>query len=1115
MVSKLPHEFRKFNRNKNHIRRIFKETKHVLESISLENFFPGENIVEDLLPATTLDKVNNLLNNNPAIVIFGQNNKAKATLVNHILSTELLPTYAGTWRWMKITHGPTNYANLTLGLEYEVVDYLTENDKTWVTLTAEQLTENDNVDPCCPHVLEIKLNQPMLKDGVQIFVLPDCKPNTIRVLTKNNFKLLPVFLYALGEEVLSSEAMDELRMLRETYPNNPVLFVSALTNLSLESLDSADLTKSEQRRLLVHSKGWSDDSNSIITTEEDSLLRSCSTQYSSVKSPTRSRLNSVKEQDDEGLDLEQINSLGLTWMDQLTSLGFMGEPNDVDHSAWLDQERSMSSDLLDSCTKPGKIADNNNSEPVVEIHRMIVQSYLFLDKIVYFIRGCLQNYLVNVSNELNDVHTTSLRKFMLSAFDMAREIQITPVRISYAQKKEYELYYSLMSVVNAKQQEITELMHTTIQEMLDEVQSTPKSESKPGSSQNNDQDKVNASDVYKDDHKAEAADEDEINPVDGNHDKKKKIKDDDDDEDDDDDDEDREWTATVRAATAEVQRRVLSRLGDRVARQMIESVNCLRETFVGTLQRCLQSLEKSYDHETSLTASEALAQILSAAYTVNLQNSSPTLVHSFLERVRQLLKSVPLPWAPTPVLNKAWRQRVTVDVLNSLSPPRLARAIALQFRDKVKASHDTFQQALRSLENHYSGKLERTEEQRVAIRKYHAPRIAKLALESTSMSDMVRYGIPHQGKEIGRGQYGIVFACDGWGGAPGPCAIKSVVPPDEKHWNDLAMEFYFTRSIPDHKRILKLRGSVIDHTYGSGNYGCGAAVLLITDRMSRDLYCGIRSGLTWLERVQISIDVLEGIRYLHSQGLVHRDIKLKNVLLDTENRAKLTDLGFCITEAMMSGSIVGTPVHMAPELLTGHYDASVDIYAFGILFWYVCAGHVRLPYAFEQFHNKEQLWTSVRKGIRPERLIVFDDECWNLMEQCWAGDPAKRPHLGAILPVLESIYVKAEMNAPPQTQAMLTGNSPDSTTKHRSKSSVNNNNRFKSIADEVNNRNNNIKIRQAMELLQEPNNLRGEAPSPAFLSKRRSKKPMTRTPKHPGFFHASACSNLYIQMQEF
>ena len=64
----------------------------------------------------------------------------------------------------------------------------------------------------------------------------------------------------------------------------------------------------------------------------------------------------------------------------------------------------------------------------------------------------------------------------------------------------------------------------------------------------------------------------------------------------------------------------------------------------------------------------------------------------------------------------------------------------------------------------------------------------------------------------------------------------------------------------------------------------------------------------------------------------------------------------------MSGSIVGTPIHMAPELFSKRYDSSVDVYAFGILFWYVCAGHTQLPYAFEQCQDKEMLWTSVKRG---------------------------------------------------------------------------------------------------------------------------------------------------------
>lgn len=64
----------------------------------------------------------------------------------------------------------------------------------------------------------------------------------------------------------------------------------------------------------------------------------------------------------------------------------------------------------------------------------------------------------------------------------------------------------------------------------------------------------------------------------------------------------------------------------------------------------------------------------------------------------------------------------------------------------------------------------------------------------------------------------------------------------------------------------------------------------------------------------------------------------------------------------MSGSIVGTPIHMAPELFTGKYDHSVDTYAFGILFWYIIAGHVKLPQNFEKCHNKDHLWSSVKQG---------------------------------------------------------------------------------------------------------------------------------------------------------
>ncbi|KAF3421974.1 hypothetical protein E2986_05314 [Frieseomelitta varia] len=893
MVSKLPHEFRKYLRNRNHLQHILEETQRALEVINIENFFPGENVMEELLSPLTLNRITDILANSPAIVVLGQDNKAKATIVNSLISTNILPICNGLWRWIRLMYGQTNHISLTLGLEYEVVETLQGNEKAWTTLPIEDLTKSDSEDTTYPTVLEVQLNQPILKDGVQIYIAPNT--GAIKVLEKELLPILPIFLYALGDQPLTDQNLEELRNLKRTYPFNSVLFISSLENISLTGID-AELTESEQHRL-------------------------------------QNRLTS----NDDDIDFDRMNSLGLIWFDQLTSLGFLGmkESVEVDQLSWLGSGQCIgSSDFLDSCKKT--------------------------DRIVYFIRGCLQTYLINASTYLNEVHTTSLRKFILSAFDMARIIQITPKRIQYAQQRENELYANLMKTVNEKQQELTGLIQNIIQEMKNDVLSSN-------------------SDVclYQN------------TPFNNNG--------------------RPEWSATVKAAISEVQRIVLHRLGEKVVKQLVNSVKCLRESFVGTLQRCLLSLEKTYERDTCLLASDALKQILSAAYNIELHNSSPFSIYSFLERLNLIFKSSSLQWSSTHTLDVAWRRKVTIEILNSLSATKLAKLILMQFGDKLESSHNAFQAALKSIENYYSGKLERTEEQKIAIRKHYAPRLARLALESTSMIDVVRYGMPHYKEEIGRGQYGIVFACDGWGGTNGPCAVKSVVPSDESHWNDLAMEFYYSRSIPEHKRIVKLRGSVIDHSYGGG-FGFGSAVLLISDRLSRDLYCGIRAGLSWLERIQIALDVLEGIRYLHSQGLVHRDIKLKNVLLDTENRAKLTDFGFCITEVMMLGSIVGTPVHMAPELLSGHYDSSVDIYAFGILFWYICAGHVRLPYAFEQFHNKELLWTSVKKGIRPERLPSFDDECWRLMEQCWSGEPSKRPLLGAIVPVLESIQQKAEAN---------------------------------------------------------------------------------------------------------
>jgi serine/threonine-protein kinase len=93
---------------------------------------------------------------------------------------------------------------------------------------------------------------------------------------------------------------------------------------------------------------------------------------------------------------------------------------------------------------------------------------------------------------------------------------------------------------------------------------------------------------------------------------------------------------------------------------------------------------------------------------------------------------------------------------------------------------------------------------------------------------------------------------------------------------------------------------------------------------------------------EIIRQVLDGIGYAHSEGVVHRDLKLSNILINNDGRIKISDFGIARIESSnltRVGDILGTPYCMAPEQFLGQdVNALVDLYAIGIVAYELLTG---------------------------------------------------------------------------------------------------------------------------------------------------------------------------------
>ncbi|MFI9806121.1 serine/threonine-protein kinase [Streptomyces sp. NPDC052301] len=242
---------------------------------------------------------------------------------------------------------------------------------------------------------------------------------------------------------------------------------------------------------------------------------------------------------------------------------------------------------------------------------------------------------------------------------------------------------------------------------------------------------------------------------------------------------------------------------------------------------------------------------------------------------------------------------------------------------------------------------------------------------------------------LGRGSAGTVWLGEG---PEGPVAIK-LLREDLASDQELVGRFVQERTALlglEHPHIVTVRDLVVD----------GNDLALVMDLVrGTDLRTRLERERRLAPEAAVAIvaDVADALAAAHAAGVVHRDVKPENVLLDMQgplgpggaHPALLTDFGVAklidSPKRSRATKIIGTPDYLAPEIVEGLPPrASVDIYALATVLYELLAGFT----PFGGGHPGAVLRRHVTETVVP--LPGIPEELWQLLVQCLAKAPASR-----------------------------------------------------------------------------------------------------------------------------
>ncbi|XP_015713051.1 interferon-induced, double-stranded RNA-activated protein kinase isoform X2 [Coturnix japonica] len=144
------------------------------------------------------------------------------------------------------------------------------------------------------------------------------------------------------------------------------------------------------------------------------------------------------------------------------------------------------------------------------------------------------------------------------------------------------------------------------------------------------------------------------------------------------------------------------------------------------------------------------------------------------------------------------------------------------------------------------------------------------------------------------------------------------------------------------------------------------------------------------------LQILKGVDYIHSENLIHRDLKPQNIFLSREGKIKIGDFGLVtsVTYDTLTKNR-GTRSYMAPEQFGDRYGKEVDIYALGLI-WF------EILYRLVSHHEKNKVWQDVREGHLPLDFTKQFKIQVPIIKKMLSEDPSKRCSASQLLDILKS-----------------------------------------------------------------------------------------------------------------